>query len=215
MAVETRRDRGNIGLAYTYSEPGVWFEFLMETMPKVREQGLKNVLVTNAFLRPEPWAKLLEWTDAVNIDLKGFDEDFYRRLCHGKLQPVLENIKTAVGKIHLELTNLIIPGENDDPEQIRKMAKWIAELDPEIPLHLSRYFPNYKLKTPATPGETMEWAYEIAKEYLKFVYVGNMGAGNNTECPECGEVWVERYGYQTRVMEGKECKCGREVGLVR
>jgi pyruvate formate lyase activating enzyme len=215
LVVETRREKGNIGLAYTYSEPGVWFEFLSETMPRVREQGLKNVLVTNAFLKPQPWAELLQWTDAANIDLKGFDERFYRKLCHGKLEPVLDNIRAAVGKIHLELTTLIIPGENDQPEQIRKMAQWIANLDPGIPLHFSRYFPNYKLTIPPTPLETMTQAYEIAQEYLEFVYLGNVGTDNNTECPDCGALWVERSGYQARVFSGKECKvCGRKVALV-
>ncbi|MGE5582363.1 MAG: AmmeMemoRadiSam system radical SAM enzyme [Bacillota bacterium] len=213
LAVESSQSAGNIGLAYTYSEPGVWFEFLVETMPLIRERGLKNVLVTNAFLNPEPWRELLQWTDAANIDLKGFTEEYYRRLCHGKLQPVLDNITAAVGRIHLELTTLIIPGENDQPETIREMVQWIARLDPEIPLHLSRYFPNYRLSKPATPVETMEQALEIAKEYLKYVYLGNIGAASHTYCPQCGKVIIEREGYQTRVLHGSVCDCGRNIPL--
>ncbi len=215
IAEETNRSDGSIGLAYTYSEPGVWYEFLMATMLLIREKGLKNVLVTNAFLSPEPWREILEWTDAANIDLKGFKEDYYRKLCHGKLQPVLDNIEAAAGKIHLELTTLIIPGENDNPAEIRKMVKWIAGLDPEIPLHLSRYFPNYKLDIPATPVETMQQTFEIAKEYLKYVYLGNIGVSNNTQCPDCGSLLVKRESYHTKVIALDKCpKCGRETGFV-
>jgi Pyruvate-formate lyase-activating enzyme len=215
LAVEARKSDGNIGLAYTYSEPGVWFEFLMATMPFIREHGLKNVLVTNAFLNPEPWRELLQWTDAANIDLKGFDEQYYRKLCHGKLQPVLDNIKAAVGQIHLELTTLVIPGENDKAEQIAAMAQWIAGLDPEIPLHLSRYFPNYQLSIPATPLSTMERSAEIARKYLKFVYLGNVGGSSDTCCPDCGELLIAREGYQTRVMAAERCpQCGRELKTV-
>jgi pyruvate formate lyase activating enzyme len=215
LVTETHKSDGNIGLAYTYSEPGVWFEFLMATMPLIRERGLKNVLVTNAFLNPEPWRELLKWTDAANVDLKGFDEQYYRKLCHGKLQPVLDNIKAAVGKIHLELTTLIIPGENDQPEQITAMAQWIADLDPEIPLHLSRYFPNYKLSIPATPPATMERAAEIARKYLKFVYLGNVGGSSDTRCPDCGDLLIAREGYRTRVIASKQCpQCGKELKVV-
>jgi pyruvate formate lyase activating enzyme len=214
IAVRANREKGSIGLAYTYSEPGVWFEFLEAAMPLIRERGLKNVLVTNAYLNPGPWQELLKWTDAANIDLKGFREDYYRELCHGKLAPVLANIEAAVGKIHLELTTLIIPGENDQPERVRELAQWIAGLNPAIPLHLSRYFPNYKMTKPATPVETLQQAYEIAKEYLKFVYVGNTGGTNDTKCPDCGNPWIERSGYRTKVIAVDKCpKCGHEIGF--
>ncbi len=212
LALETHQTEDNIGLAYTYSEPGVWFEFLMETMPMVHEYGLKNVLVTNAFLNPRPWSDLLKWTDAANIDLKGFDEGYYRKLCHGKLQPVLDNIKAAVGRIHLELTTLIIPGENDDPEQIGAMAEWIAGIDSEIPLHLSRYFPNYQLSIPATSEETMQEAAEQARQYLKFVYLGNVNGPSNTLCPDCGTLLISREGYRPRILAKGACpKCGLDL----
>lgn len=215
LAKKLNREEENIGVAYTYSEPGVWFEFIIETMPLIRESGLKNVLVTNAFLEPEPWKELLKWVDAANIDLKGFDDAYYHRLCSGKLKPVLDNIKAAVGKIHLELTTLIIPGENDRPDQIRKMAQWIAALDPEIPLHLSRYFPNYQMVRPATPLETMEETLTIAKEYLKFVYLGNVSKSNNTYCPECGSLLVERDGFRIRIFNKNICReCGKMVRII-
>lgn len=215
LAVKYHRQEGSIGLAYTYSEPVVWYEFLMATMPLVREEGLKNILVTNAFLQPEPWQNLLAWADAVNIDLKSFEPEFYRRLCHGQLEPVLKNIKSALERIHLELTTLIIPGENDQPQQIEAMVKWIASLNPEIPLHLSRYFPNYRLSLPPTPLETMEQAYQIAKEYLKFVYLGNTGVANETRCPRCGELWIERKGYQTLIRACRNCPaCNRNITII-
>lgn len=215
LADRLRHQEDNIGVAYTYSEPGVWYEFLTDTMPLVREAGLKNVLVTNAYLEPEPWRTLLKWADAANIDLKGFDGDYYRRFCSGKLEPVLNNIKEAVGGIHLELTCLIIPGENDRPDQIRKMTQWIAELDPEIPLHLSRYFPNYQMTNPATPIETMEEALAIAKESLQYVYLGNVGQKSHTYCPACGGVMVERNGFRTRIFNKNICReCGNTVRII-
>lgn len=215
LAVETRQEHGNIGLAYTYSEPVVWYEFLMETMPLVREAGLKNVLVTNGFLRPEPWDELLKWIDAANIDLKGFKAEYYRKWCHGRLQPVLENIRAAAGKIHLELTTLLIPEENDDPEQIEAMVRWIAAVDPDIPLHLSRYYPNYKMDRPATTGQAMELAYQIAKTHLNFVYLGNIGADNDTVCHSCGTVLVERHGYTVKVRVQDRCPgCGEQIPLI-
>lgn len=215
LADKLRQRQENIGVAYTYSEPGVWYEFLTDTMPLVRAAGLKNVLVTNAYLEPKPWKTLLKWTDAANIDLKSLDGDYYRRLCMGKLEPVLENIKEAVGKIHLELTCLIIPGENDHREHIRRLAQWIAALDPEIPLHLSRYFPNYQMKSPATPIETMEESSAIAKEFLKHVYLGNINRANHTYCPECGSVMVERDSYRTRIFNKNICReCGKMVRII-
>jgi pyruvate formate lyase activating enzyme len=216
LAKEAQAEYDNIGLAYTYSEPTVWYEFLLDIMPQIREAGLKNVLVTNAFLNPEPWANLLQWTDAANIDLKGFEESYYRKLCHGRLQPILENIQKAAGKIHLELTTLLIPGENDSPAQIEKMTHWIAGLDPEIPLHLSRYFPNYHLNYPPTPPETMDQAAQIARRHLKYVYLGNLGGDNATHCPDCGAIWVERNGYHTRVAAGGgHCPvCNRKIMIV-
>jgi pyruvate formate lyase activating enzyme len=217
LAVRAGREQGSVGLAYTYSEPGVWFEFLMDVMPGIRRAGLKNVLVTNAFLQPEPWQRLLRWTDAANIDLKGFDADFYRRVCAGELAPVLDNIRVAVGRVHVELTTLIIPGENDSPERLREMAQWIAALDPEIPLHLSRYYPNYRFTAPPTPEATMEEARRIAGEYLRYVYLGNLGGLNDTCCPECGRLLIERDGYRTRVlMPAATCpECGRPIPVIQ
>ncbi len=215
LAVRAHQVHGSIGLAYTYSEPGVWFEFLTTVMPLIHEAGLKNVLVTNGFLQPEPWQELLQWTDAANIDLKGFSDEYYRTMCSGKLDPVLANIRLAVQQIPVELTTLVIPGENDAPRQIDAMAQWIAQLDPKIPLHLSRYFPNYQMTVDPTPLETMAEAYRIAKAHLPYVYLGNLGGTNDTLCPACGAVWVERSGYQTKVNVDETCRnCGRKTDLI-
>lgn len=215
LALEAKRQHGSIGLAYTYSEPVVWYEFLRDTMPLVREAGLKNVLVTNAFLQPEPWSKLLRWTDAANIDLKGFENEYYRKWCHGQLQPVLENIRTAAEQIHLELTTLLIPGENDALRQVEALAKWVAAIDPGIVLHLSRYFPNYKLDRPATPVARMQEAWQIAKAHLKYVYLGNVGADNDTCCEKCGAILVKRQGYQTEAVAAQKCPgCGAGIPIV-
>lgn len=212
LAVQTHRENGNIGLAYTYSEPVVWYEFLLDTMPLIREAGLQNVLVTNALLQPEPWRQLLRYTDAANIDLKGFTPEYYQRFCHGQLQPVLDNIQAAVGRIHVELTMLVIPGANDQPEQVEAMAGWIAKLDRGIPLHLSRYFPNYRMKLPPTSPETMILASEIAKAHLKYVYLGNLGGPNYTYCTECDRVLIAREGYQTPVITTGICPdCGGKI----
>lgn len=216
LARLTHGEHGNIGLAYTYSEPTMWYEFLTEIMPRIRAAGLKNVLVTNAFLHPEPWETLLQWTDAANIDLKGFTDGYYQRLCRGKLNPVLDNIRTAAGRIHLELTTLIIPGENDSPAEIEALAAWVARINPEIPLHLSRYYPNERFSTPPTSPEIMEQAYTIATGYLKYVYLGNMGRVNATCCPDCGMVWIEREGYHNRILvSGDYCPgCNRKITIV-
>jgi pyruvate formate lyase activating enzyme len=212
LAEQASREEGSIGLAYTYSEPVVWYEFLLDTMPLIRTAGLRNVLVTNAFLQPEPWRELLKFTDAANIDLKGFDPQFYKRFCQGRLPPVLDNIREAVGQIHLELTTLIIPGANDRPEQIEALTKWIAALDPAIPLHLSRYFPNYRLDLPATPVATMEAARQIAGAHLKYVYLGNLGETGHTYCSGCGRLLIRREGYRTQVLTGETCPdCGEKV----
>ncbi len=212
LASQLQEESGNIGLAYTYSEPGVWFEFLQEVMPLARVVGLKNILVTNGFLNPRPWEELLTLSDAMNIDLKGFTSDFYSNCCQGSLKPILKNIQAAVGQVHLELTTLLIPGENDAPEQIEAMARWIAELDPELPWHLSRYYPNYQLELPPTSLAVMIEAQRIAKNFLRYVYLGNVGSLEETCCLNCGSVIIDRAKGKTR-LNGSACgECGHDLG---
>lgn len=209
---------GSIGLAYTYTEPLMWYEFLLDCGEEFHSRGMINVLVTNGYINPEPFERLIPLIDAMNVDLKSMDEDFYRRLCGGvHLQPVLDTITTAYrAGIHIELTQLLIPQENDSTDQIERTVRWVADLGKEIPLHFSRYFPRYKHKTRTTESDTLKTAHNIAKQELEWVYVGNiaLNVGSHSQCPSCRALLVERWGYTTKVaaLEGSKCgKCGREV----
>lgn len=166
--------RGNIGLAYTYNEPLVGYEFVRDCAGLVRERGLKNVLVTNGTLLQEPLKKLLPLIDAMNVDLKGFSEGYYRWL-GGDLETVKAFIKTSVeAGCHVEVTTLAVPGENDGGEEMDAEARWLASLNPEIPLHVSRFFPRYRvLDKPPTSVETVYALAETARRHLKHVYEGN------------------------------------------
>jgi len=173
--IAAARRLGSFGVAYTYNEPFVWYEFVRETAEKARAEGLENVLVTNAFVNLEPLEEILPYIDAANIDIKSVRDSFYKKMCHGSVAPVLETVRTMAASCHVELTNLIIPGENDSEEDIRDLVDWIAKnLGTDVSLHLSRYFPCYKLTTPATPVETLEKAAVLARRKLKHVYLGNL-----------------------------------------
>ncbi|MCX7970677.1 MAG: AmmeMemoRadiSam system radical SAM enzyme [Negativicutes bacterium] len=169
------RDRGNIGVAFTYNEPLIAWEYIADTAPLLREAGLHTVLVSNGYLLPEPWQQLLPWIDAANIDVKAFNEQFYRRYCHGGLAEVVQTVEAAAAArhCHLEVTCLIIPGLNDSRQDMEKLADWLAGLDPGIPLHISRYFPRYRLDIALTPRQTLEEMAAVAGRYLTRVYIGN------------------------------------------
>lgn len=166
---------GNIGIAYTYNEPSIWYEFVYETCKLAKSKGLKNVLVTNGFIGKEPLLELLPYVDAMNIDVKAYTAKFYNEICKATLDDVKDTVRTAAEKCHIELTTLVIPDLNDSIEEIEQLSKWIASISPDITLHLSRYFPNYKLThIPPTPKNTLLKARDKALEYLKFVYLGNI-----------------------------------------
>ena len=172
--VERAKLLRSFGIAYTYNEPFIWYEFVIDTAKLARQNGLKNVLVTNGFVNRDPLEGMLPYIDAMNIDLKAFDEDFYVKVCKGRLKPVLDVIKISSKACHVELTNLIIPTLNDSEGSVRKMVDWIcSNLGTGVPLHLSRYFPCYNMDLPLTPIETLKRAERIAKEKLKYVYIGN------------------------------------------
>lgn len=166
--------QGNIGLAYTYNEPSLSFEFIRQTAPLIKEAGLVNVMVSNGYLEEAPLRELLPYIDAWNIDLKGFSAAFYQKYCGAKLAPVLRTIRLAAAVSHVEVTTLIIPGENDDAALMAAEAKWLAAIRPDIPLHLTRYFPRYKMTTPPTARATLFRLRDVAKQYLSYVYVGNI-----------------------------------------
>lgn len=173
--VQLAKKHRSFGIAYTYNEPFVWYEFVREAAALARQEGLANVLVTNGFVMPEPLAELLPLIDAANIDLKSIRDDFYRRVCGGRVSPVLETIKAMASTCHVELTHLIIPTLNDSDEDLDALVDWVFEnLGPDVPLHFSRYFPCYQMDQPPTPAQTLRRAEAIARRKLKKVYLGNI-----------------------------------------
>lgn len=166
---------GNIGVAWTYNEPALSFEFICHTAPLIKEAGLVNVMVSNGFISKEALEALLPLIDAWNIDLKGWHPDFYKTICGAARNPVLETIQRAHEVSHVELTNLVIPKENDDPQCFEDMVRWIASLSPAIPLHITRFFPRWRMMNrPPTPVSTLVSLGEIARKYLNHVKIGNV-----------------------------------------
>jgi len=216
LALESR----SFGVAYTYTEPLVWFEYLVQAGALVRESGLKNILVTNGVLNEAPLRELLPLIDAMNIDLKSMNESFYRDHCHSAgAEAVKRTIRLAAEACFVEVTNLIIPGLNDSDEDLRELADFVADVNPSIPLHFSRYFPTYKMDIPATPVSTLVRAKEIARERLQYVYLGNVHVDDdaNTYCPDDGHLLVRRAGYRTEIVgiENGCCSgCGRPADFL-
>lgn len=175
-AVKKAKEVNSFGIAYTYNEPFIWYEFVLECCKLAREEGLENVFVTNGYINREPFEKILPYIDAMNVDIKSIDDDFYKKYCLGRLSPVLENVKAAKQKgVHIEITNLVIPTINDSKENFERLADWIAEnAGIDTPLHFSRYFPCYKFSFPPTPVSTLKLALETAEKKLKYVHLGNV-----------------------------------------
>lgn len=166
----------NIGVAYTYSEPLMWYEYVKDAAEAVKGEGLKNILVTNGFINPKPLIELVPLIDAANIDVKSFSKSFYDEIVGGDIKVVLSNAKRfKKAGIHVEITFLMVTSLNDSYQETKAMVKWIKEeLGKDTPLHISRYFPNYKINLPPTPVENMLQAYQVAKEELSYVYLGNV-----------------------------------------
>lgn len=207
-------------IAYTYAEPVTFYEYMYDTSKLAHESGIKNVMVSNGYINREPLKKLAPYLDAANIDLKSFDNNIYLKLNAGTLQPVLDTLITMKeNNVWLEITNLIVPSWTDDLEMIKRMCSWLASNGfTENPLHFSRFHPMYKLtQLPATPLNTLIKARSIAmQEGLKYVYVGNVpGKGmENTICPNCHEVIVERRGYnilKNEISNGKCSHCSHTI----
>lgn len=208
--VKLAGENKSIGIAYTYNEPLINYEWIKDCCELMHKNNLKNVFVTNGYINQEPLKKLAPFIDAANIDVKSFSVDFYASICRAKLSPVLETVKYLVAqKKHIELTTLLITGINDSESELEKLTDWIAELNPEIPMHFSRYFPMYHYEEPPTDLKSMVKAYEIAKKKLKYVYLGNIQEMryNNTYCPKCGEIAIERSGYFIKNKTDIDNKC--------
>lgn len=200
-------------ISYTYTEPTVFFELALETAKLARKKGLYNIFVTNGYMSGEALEMLTPYLDAANVDLKAFDDKFYKTYCKAGLEPVKENIKTMKdSEILVELTTLLIPGLNDDNDDICAMAGYIAgELGCETPWHISRFHPCYKMAgVPSTPVSSLEKAYEAGKAAgLRYVYIGNVPGqvSENTYCHWCNELLVKRYGYQIENFLEKKQNC--------
>jgi pyruvate formate lyase activating enzyme len=218
--IENAREAGARSVAYTYVEPTVFYEYMYDIGALAKKAGLLNVIHSNGFINPEPLRSLCKTLDAANIDLKGFEEHFYRELCGGELQPVLRTLKTLKEeKVHLEITSLVIPTKNDEMATVREMCLWIKkELGPDTPLHFSRFFPLYKLRSlPATPISTLDKARSIALSAgLEYVYVGNVPGheGENTFCSKCKKKVIQRRGFmvgEINIRKGNCRYCGNPV----
>jgi pyruvate formate lyase activating enzyme len=214
------KGKGCKSVAYTYTEPTNFYEYMLETAKAARAHGLLNVQHSNGYINPEPLRELCKYLDAANIDLKGFSAGFYRTVCEAELDPVLETIKfMKKSGVWVEITNLVIPGYNDDMTMIRKMCDWIREnAGPDVPVHFSRFFPMYKMTGIApTPVSTLERARECAlKAGLHYPYIGNVPGheGENTCCPKCKKIVILRSGYtllENRLKGGKCPSCGEGI----
>lgn len=211
-----RQEEDCVGVAYTYNEPSVWYEYVLDTAKYIKEKGYKNVLVTNGYIAPKPLMELLLYIDAMNIDVKGFNEEYYRDICGGRLEGVKNTVETAAAKCHVEVTTLVVPGHNDSEDEMEKMCKWLSSINPSIPLHLSRYFPMYKMKEDPTPVETLKKLKKTAQNYMEYVYIGNLpGEDTGTYCPQCGALLLKRAGgiFVEHLDDGICSKCGRTINI--
>ncbi len=197
-------------ISYTYTEPTIFFEYAYDSAMLAKKEGLANVFVTNGYMRPEALETIHPYLDACNVDLKAFDENFYKEMCGAHLQPVLDSIRLMkkLG-IWVEVTTLIIPGRNDSEGELAQIARFIREVDPNIPWHISRFHPDYKYRdSDATPVESLRLAHSIGiKEGLRFIYIGNvLGESEGTACPGCGKMLIARHGFY---IAGNEIRDGR------
>jgi len=205
-------------IAYTYSEPTIFIEYAHDMGVLAHKEGIRNVFVSNGFMTKEARAMLADMLDAINIDLKSYSDSFYRKNCGGRLDPVLENIRELKkAGVWVEVTTLLIPGENDSDEELHNIARFLKETDPEMPWHISRFYPDYRMTDHSVTAEKdLLRAYDIGKEEgLDYVYIGNLpSAGHeNTMCPSCGTIAIERSGFEVnnRTKNGKCGKCNNQL----
>lgn len=219
---ETAKKLGCRSVAYTYNDPVIFLEYAVDTAKACREQDIKSVAVTAGYISPGAREEFFSHMDAANVDLKGFDEDFYRKLTGGHLQPVLDTLKYLKHEtdVWFEITNLLIPGHNDDQDELKRMLDWIVtELGPDVPLHFSAFHPDYKmLDVPPTSPQALSEARELAMaQGLHYVYTGNIhdSRGGSTWCPKCGELLIERDWYVLGKwgLDEKGCcaSCGEKI----
>lgn len=219
--VQAARRYGCRSIAFTYNEPIIFAEYAIDVARAAREAGIKTVAVTAGYINPEPRKEFFAWMDAANVDLKGFTEKFYRELCQAHLQPVLDTLVYLKKEtsVWLEITNLMIPGWNDSPEETRAMCQWILEnLGPDVPVHFTAFHPDFRmLDVPPTPLSTLQRARKIAQECgIRFVYLGNVSdwQSQSTFCPSCGRLLIRRDWYQLgdyHIRDGRCAFCGTVI----
>ncbi|MBP1928117.1 pyruvate formate lyase activating enzyme [Methanolinea mesophila] len=221
--VSRAKERGCASIAWTYNEPTIWHEYALDMGTLARKEGLGTVYVTNGYITEEALTELSPMLNAFRVDIKAFTDEFYKKTCGARLQPVLDaSVKARELGMHIEVVHLVIPGLNDDPEESKAMIRWIIDnLGPETPLHITRFHPDYKMTDRGpTPVQTLEKIYRMAREMgLMYPYLGNVfqHRGENTYCPECGELLIERSGFAARIRNLKDhrCqKCGHEIPYV-
>jgi pyruvate formate lyase activating enzyme len=210
--------RGSFGISYTYSEPIVHLEYVLDTAALARKRGLKNVLVSNGYINPGPAAQLIDLMDGANIDFKSWNPDFYRKEIGGKVEEIKRFLEQAHDRVSLEVTTLVIPTKNDSPGEIEAIARFLASLSPDIPYHLSAYYPQHEYRIPPTPPSTLRRLADVARRHLNYVYLGNVGMEEaNTACPSCGATLVRRRGYSVSIdgIEAGRCRsCGTATSIV-
>jgi pyruvate formate lyase activating enzyme len=220
--ISSAASAGCTQIAYTYSEPLVHIEYLLNCMTLARKAGMANILVSNGCINPEPAEAVLALTDAANIDLKCFSEANYARILGGDLSAVCAFIETAYRRVHLELTTLVVPGLNDGEAELRRCAAFIADLSPSIPWHLSAYHPDWRWDAPPTDPRRLAGAARQARKTLSYVYTGNIAGDNDTPCPRGGGILVSRRGYRidTAGLTGKSgsayrcARCGEPLSVI-
>ena len=222
QVVEDAVQTGCSSVCYTYVEPTIFYEYAYDCAQEAQKRGLKNVFVSNGYMTPAVTRELATVLDGINIDVKAFRDDFYKKVCRARLQPVLDNVKLMheLG-VWVEVTTLLIPGLNDSEDELRDIARFIASISPDIPWHVTAFRPTYKmLDRPATPEATLRKARDIGKTAgLHYVYEGNIpgAGGENTFCPGCGAELISRYGFmirQNRVTNGSCPDCGQQIAGV-
>jgi len=222
-AVQEAKEHGCEGIAFTYNEPTIWWEYTYDLSKIAKKEGLYTSYVTNGFISEDAIKEISPYLGAANVDIKSMSNEFYKKVCKARLQPVLDSCKVyKEAGVHLEVTYLIIPTYNDSKEEIKKFLEWAgSELGYDTPVHFSAFFPDYKMRdVPPTPLKTLLKAYDIAKaDGFNYVYIGNAPHGDyeDTFCPSCGNKIVERHGFSAEIVglkDGKCSKCGEKVPII-
>ncbi len=222
-AVRRALAAGCSSISWTYNEPAIWHEYTYDSAVLAKKAGLKTIYVTNGYITPEALRRMASYLDAYRVDIKSFSDEFYKKVCGARLAPVLESTKLAkeLG-MHVETITLVIPGRNDSKEELAHIARWVHDnLGEDTPMHFTRFHPMHKMDhVAATPLSTLEMAHGIAKkEGMRFVYLGNVGGHKyeNTYCPRCDALLIERAGFrvgEVRVKDGKCARCGEGIPMV-